>query len=120
RFGKNNLYTEGSKFLWGDSLIYDGTSGNGRAIKNVNFIDTTQHIVMRGQLGTYTKATQTTMVTQDAYIVIATKPEGEEKSTQIDSTTLAATIQKNDSLSLSQDSTKHSLDSTNHSLDSTN
>lgn len=89
RFGKNNLYTEGSKFLWGDSLLYDGKSGNGRAVKNVNFVDTTQHIVMRGQLGTYTKATQATLVTQNAYIVLATKSDSTgnnaEKSTQRDS-----------------------------------
>ncbi len=104
RFGKNNLYTEGSKFLWGDSLIYDGKSGNGRAVKNVNFVDTTQHIIMRGQLGTYTKATQATMITKNAYIVLATKS---------DSTNLGA---PQDSISFippaePQDSTNHSLDS---------
>src|SRR5690606_2163515 len=72
RFGKNNLYTEGSKFLRGDSLYYNGVSGNGRAVKNVVFVDTAQQIVMYGQLGTYNKATQTTIVTQNAYIVLAT------------------------------------------------
>ena len=80
RFGKNNLYTEGSKFLWGDSLLYDGKSGNGKAIKNVSFVDTSQHIVMRGQLGTYAKATQTTLITQNAYIVIATKSDSTENN----------------------------------------
>lgn len=89
RFGKNNLYTEGSKFLRGDSLYYDGKSGNGRAVKNVVFVDTAQQIVMRGQLGTYTKATQTTIVTKNAYIVLAAD-EAKEKSkdstlTRIDS-----------------------------------
>lgn len=73
KFGKNNLYTEGSKFLRGDSLYYDGILGNGRAVRNVLFIDTAQKIVMRGQLGVYTKATQTTVVTQNAYIVLATE-----------------------------------------------
>lgn len=83
KFGKNNLYTEGSKFLWGDSLVYDGVSGNGRAVKNVHFVDTAQQIVMRGQLGTYTKATQTTVITENAYLVLATKSD----STASDSTT---------------------------------
>lgn len=72
RFGKNNLYTEGSKFFRGDSLYYDGVTGNGRAVKNVVFIDTAQQIVMYSQLGTYEKATQTTLMTRNAYIVFAT------------------------------------------------
>jgi len=81
QFGKNNLYTEGSKFLRGDSLLYDGKSGNGKAIKNVVFIDTSQHIVMYGQLGTYNKPSQTTVMTQNAYIVLATTSD----STRVDS-----------------------------------
>src|SRR5690606_2660792 len=73
RFGKNNLYTEGSKFLRGDSLLYDGQTGNGRAIKNVIFVDTAQHLVMHGQLGTYNKSTEKTIMTDRAYIVLATE-----------------------------------------------
>ncbi|TCK82800.1 OstA-like protein [Albibacterium bauzanense] len=96
KFGKNNLYTEGSKFLRGDSLYYDGVLGNGRAVKNVVFIDTAQKIVMRGQLGVYTKATQTTVVTQNAYIVLATE---DSTSTSSDSTNLAADSTAIDSLS---------------------
>lgn len=96
KFGKNNLYTEGSKFLRGDSLYYDGVLGNGRAVKNVVFIDTAQKIVMRGQLGVYTKATQTTVVTQNAYIVLATE---DSTSTSSDSTDLAADSVAIDSLS---------------------
>lgn len=131
RFGKNNLYTEGSKFLWGDSLIYDGKSGNGRAIKNVNFVDTTQHIVMRGQLGTYTKETQTTLVTQNAYIVFATTPDSTEQESQQDSTSTIDTASSSDLVSLKVDSNFLSPDSTTqqpptkqtdstyHSLDST-
>lgn len=104
RFGKNNLYTEGSKFLWGDSLLYDGKSGNGRAVKNVNFVDTAQHIVMRGQLGTYTKATQATMVTENAYIVLATKSDSTEQASQQDSISITPSTEPNDS-------TNHSIDS---------
>jgi lipopolysaccharide export system protein LptA len=95
RFGKNNLYTEGSKFLRGDSLYYDGVLGNGRAVKNVVFIDTAQKIVMRGQLGIYTKATQTTVVTQNAYIVLATE---DSTSNSNDSTEIAANGAAIDSL----------------------
>src|SRR5690606_35500291 len=39
-FDSHNLYTQGSRFLRGDSLYYDGKSGNGRAVNNVVFIDT--------------------------------------------------------------------------------
>src|SRR5690606_21096386 len=39
RFGQNNLYTEGSKMLQGDSLYYDGQAGSGRAVNNVFFIE---------------------------------------------------------------------------------
>ncbi len=85
RFGKNNLYTEGSKFLRGDSLYYDGVSGNGRAVKNVVFIDTAQKILMRGQLGTHHKASQSTVVTQNAYIVLATKDSAARDSLPADS-----------------------------------
>jgi len=90
RFGKNNLYTEGSKFLRGDSLYYDGVSGNGRAVKNVVFIDTIQQIVMRGQLGTYNKATQTTIVTENAYIVLAASEKSQD-SVSTDSVNYSAT-----------------------------
>jgi len=96
KFGKNNLYTEGSKFLRGDSLYYDGVLGNGRAVRNVVFIDTAQKIVMRGQLGVYTKATQTTVVTQNAYIVLATE---DSTSNSSDSTELSADSTAIDSLS---------------------
>src|SRR5690606_5129402 len=85
RFGKNNLYTEGSKFLRGDSLYYDGVSGNGRAVKDVVFIDTAQKILMRGQLGTHHKASQSTVVTQNAYIVLATKDSAARDSLPTDS-----------------------------------
>ncbi|SEM77530.1 Lipopolysaccharide export system protein LptA [bacterium A37T11] len=75
RFGKNNLYTEDSKNLRGDSLYYDGILGSGKAVKNVFFIDTAQQIVMRGNLGLYDRATETTTMTDNAYIVLVTKSD---------------------------------------------
>lgn len=104
RFGKNNLYTEGSKFLWGDSLLYDGKTGNGRAVKNVNFVDTAQHIVMRGHLGTYTKETQSTLVTQNAYIVLATKSDSTQHQTSPDSLILQDSVAMQDTGESSIDS----------------
>src|SRR5690606_36049192 len=113
QFGKNNLYTEGSKFLRGDSLLYDGKSGNGRAIKNVVFIDTSQHIVMHGQLGTYARATQTTVMTQNAYIVLATKSDStDQDTTRLEADSLSPdSFQQSDSLYTKTDSLNIQADS---------
>lgn len=102
RFGKNNLYTEGSKFLRGDSLLYDGQTGNGRAIKNVIFVDTAEHLVLRGQLGEYNKLKDRIVMTDRAYIVLATENGATDKAdstTKADSTiTAESDTQPTDSL----------------------
>lgn len=72
KFGKNNLYTQGSKSLTGDSLFYDGKKGYGRAVKNIVFIDTAEKITLRGNLGIYRKADESTLVTQNAYVALST------------------------------------------------
>ncbi len=81
RFGKNNLYTEGSKMLQGDSLYYDGQAGSGRAVKNVFFIDTAEQIIMRGHLGIYEKDTETTIMTDNPYLVLVTKSDSSRRDT---------------------------------------
>jgi lipopolysaccharide export system protein LptA/archaellum component FlaC len=76
-FGKNNLYQSGSKSLKGDSLFYDKIKGYGRAVKHVTFSDREQKITIKGDLGTYFKADERAIVTQDPYIIMVT----EEKDT---------------------------------------
>jgi lipopolysaccharide export system protein LptA len=71
-FGKNNLYTSGSRSMKGDSLYYDGIAGYGRAVKNITFRDTVDKMLMRGQLGYYYKADQRTVVTKNAYAGMGT------------------------------------------------
>ncbi len=71
-FGKKNLYTQGSKSLKGDSLIYDGKRGYGKAIKNIVFVDTLDKTLLRGQLGEYYKADEKVVVTKNAYLGMAT------------------------------------------------
>jgi lipopolysaccharide export system protein LptA len=71
-FGKNNLYTSGSRSMKGDSLYYDGTAGYGRAVRNITFRDTVDKMLMRGQLGLYYKADQRTIVTKNAYAGMGT------------------------------------------------
>lgn len=76
-FGKKNLYKSGTKSLKGDSLFYDKLKGYGRAVKHVTFNDKEQKTTIRGNLGTYFKAEERTVVTQDPYIILIT----EEKDT---------------------------------------
>ncbi|QNK65017.1 hypothetical protein H7F33_17850 [Pedobacter sp. PAMC26386] len=71
-FGKNNLYTSGSKTLKGDSLYYDGHAGYGKAVRNIVFKDTIDKMVMHGQLAFYYKKDQRTVVTKNAYAGMGT------------------------------------------------
>jgi len=72
-FGKKNLYTQGSKSLKGDSLYYNGKTGYGRAVKNIIFMDTSDKLLLRGQLGEYYKADERVVVTQNAWFAMGTK-----------------------------------------------
>lgn len=56
KFNLNNLYTEGSKFLKGDSLFYDRSVGNGEAFRNVIFVDTLEKFYANGGYGKYRSA----------------------------------------------------------------
>lgn len=78
-FGKNNLYTSGSRSMKGDSLYYDGIAGYGRAVRNIIFKDTADKMLMRGQLGYYYKADQRTVVTKNAYVGMGTEDSIEVK-----------------------------------------
>jgi lipopolysaccharide export system protein LptA len=93
-FGKKNLYKQGTKTLKGDSLFYDKLKGYGRAVKRVTFHDREQNITLKGELATYFKEGERTIVTQDPYVVIVT----EEKDTTKKDTTIippAAPAKKN-------------------------
>lgn len=71
-FGKNNLYTQGSKSMVGDSLYYDGKKGYGKAVKNIIYRDTVDKTVLWGQLGEYYKDTERAVVTLHAYVGLET------------------------------------------------
>ncbi|MDN3584290.1 OstA-like protein [Mucilaginibacter flavus] len=81
-FGKKNQYKQGTKSLKGDSLFYDKLKGYGRAVKNVTFADKEQKITMKGDLATYFRADERTVVTQNAYMVLVTE---QKDTTQTDS-----------------------------------
>lgn len=63
KFNKNNLYTEGSRFLKGDSLFYDKNKGIGEAFRNVLFVDTLDKFYSSGQYGKYLEGDQSILMT---------------------------------------------------------
>ena len=86
RFGKNNLYTQGSKSLTGDSLFYDRKAGYGKAIGHVTFIDTAQKAILKGGLGEYKKLDESILVTKNPYVVIISETD----SSKVDSIWMTA------------------------------
>ncbi len=95
RFGKNNLYHSGTRSLKGDSLFYDKLKGYGRAVKHVTFADNEQKTVIKGNLGTYFKAQELTIMTEDPYVIMVTE---QKDTTKTDSVAKADSIAKADSL----------------------
>ena len=85
-FGKENLYTEGSKSLKGDSLFYDGKAGMGKAVNNITFLDTVQKVILKGNQGIYRRADESALVTRNAYVVM----EVEKDSASVDSIYMTA------------------------------
>jgi len=90
-FGKNNLYHTGTRSLKGDSLFYDKLKGYGRAVKRVTFNDKEQKVTIKGDLGTYFKAEEKTVVTQDPYVIMITE---KKDTTKTDSAAKADSIAK--------------------------
>lgn len=82
-FGKNNLYTQNTKSLKGDSLFYDRLKGYGRAVKNVVFNDNEQKITMHGQLGTYFQNPERAVVTQNPWVTIVTEDKDTTKTDSV-------------------------------------
>ena len=81
--------------LKGDSLFYDKLKGYGRAVKHVTFDDKEQKTTIKGDLGTYYKDGERTVVTQDPYIVMVTE---EKDTTKSDSAMRVDSIAHADSL----------------------
>ena len=72
-FNKNNLYTEGSKFLKGDSLHYERAKGVGEAFRNVVFVDTTDKFYAYGGRGLYSQSEESILMTEKPYIITVVK-----------------------------------------------
>jgi lipopolysaccharide export system protein LptA len=91
QFTKNPYYKNGSQTLAGDFLYYDRVKGLGRASKNISFVDTAQKIILKGNKANYNKKTESSVVTDKAYVIV---------------------LVDNDSLFLSADTLKSFMDKT--------
>jgi lipopolysaccharide export system protein LptA len=82
-FGKKNLYSQGAKTLKGDSMFYDRKKGYGKVVKNITFNDNEQKMTLKGDLGTYFKADERTVVTENAYGIIVTEEKDTSKKDSV-------------------------------------
>ncbi|MBS1520374.1 MAG: hypothetical protein JST50_05220 [Bacteroidetes bacterium] len=82
-FGKKNLYSQGAKTLKGDSMFYDRKKGYGRVVKNITFNDNEQKMTLKGDLGTYFKSDERTVVTENAYGIIVTEEKDTSKKDSV-------------------------------------
>ena len=88
-FSKNNLYTEGTRFLKGDSLYYDRATGLGKAYRNVVFVDTLDKFYAYGGYGLYNQADESITMTDKPLITMVV--ENDSTSTPPDSVLVAPT-----------------------------
>jgi lipopolysaccharide export system protein LptA len=102
-FGKKNLYSAGSKTLKGDSMFYDRKQGYGRVVNHITFNDNEQKMTLKGDLGTYYKSDERTVVTQNAYGIIVTE---EKDTTKNDSLAAKPAIKPTGSKKAAADSAK--------------
>ena len=78
RFSLNNLYTEGTRFLKGDSLYYNRDQGIGEAYRNVVFVDTLDKFYALGHKGLYRQADESIMMTDKPLIIMVVKNDSTE------------------------------------------
>ena len=85
-FNKNNLYTEGSKFLKGDSLHYERETGIGKAFRNVVFVDTLDKFYAYGGFGLYRQSDESITMTEKPLIITLVKNDSTANDPKVDST----------------------------------
>lgn len=82
-FSKNNLYTEGTRFLKGDSLHYDRSTAIGKAYKNVVFVDTLDKFYAYGGYGLYNQNDESITMTDKPLITMVVKNDSTENKSNI-------------------------------------
>lgn len=68
RFSKNAFILTQEQKMFGDSLYYDRKKGIGRAIKNIQIIDTAQHMNIKGDYAIHHEFTDLSIVTGHALL----------------------------------------------------
>lgn len=69
QFNENARYQNKEKILIGDSLYYDDLNGIGIAIDNVEMIDTTENMILKGNYAYYTKDPETFLITDSTILI---------------------------------------------------
>jgi lipopolysaccharide export system protein LptA len=69
QFSKNAYLQNEDKFLQGDSIYYDRVAGVGKAYRDVELLDTTQNIILQGEVAFYNEKTEYAMLTDSALMI---------------------------------------------------
>lgn len=69
RFSRNAVFKTNNELVMGDSLYYDRKEGIGEAYGNVSIKDSTQKILLKGQIGFFHEKTDESMLTGDAVFI---------------------------------------------------
>jgi lipopolysaccharide export system protein LptA len=69
QFNKNAFLESEGKILRGDSLYYERENGLGKAFYNVEFIDTSQNIILQGNYALYYEHSDYAMLTDSALMI---------------------------------------------------
>ncbi len=69
QFSRNAFLQSKEQILKGDSIYYERETGIGKAYKNVELIDTTQNILLTGNVAFYNEQTEYGMLTDSAVMI---------------------------------------------------
>lgn len=69
QFNENARYQNKEKILMGDSLYYDDLNGIGIAINNIEMIDTTENMILKGNYAYYTKEPESFIITDSTLLI---------------------------------------------------
>jgi len=69
QFNENARYQNKEKILVGDSLFYDELNGIGIAIDNIEMIDTTENMIMKGNYAYYVKEPESFLITDSTLLI---------------------------------------------------
>ena len=89
---KNNLYQQGGRTMRSDTIFYDDRKGTGKANGNIVFKDAEEQITMRGDIGIYSRADSSMLVTKNSYISLVTQDSAKVDSIFMTADTLLSKV----------------------------